>query len=111
MVDADAAAAATDDDDDDDDDDGGDDGDDGDEERYQTLPTPVFFESLLMTARPNALKHWKGQKTTIEQSCTINVGCGCGRYKSERDGYHQKEGNFHNWATKKTLLLSIILVV
>ena len=74
MVDADAAAAATDDDDDDDDDDDGDDGDDGDEERYQTLPTPVFFESLLMTARPNALKHWKGPKTTTEQSCTINVG-------------------------------------
>ena len=58
----DAAAAAT---DDDDDDDGGDDGDDGDddddyhsyEKRYQTLSTPAFSESLLMTARPNALKH------------------------------------------------------
>ena len=51
MVDADAAAAATDDDDDDDDD------YHSYEKRYQTLSTPAFSESLLMTARPNALKH------------------------------------------------------
>ena len=57
---------------DDDDDEEDDDADDDHscENRYQTLPKPVFLESLLMTARPNALKHGKGENTSIEQSCT-----------------------------------------